>query len=182
MLKDRAEEGGASRCVGNINRTMQLPTALVMDMMRIACEAARLRPSVEGIARLVEALELLSESQWTGLKAPGLPGLPNGNSTSELIVSQSQPAVPHFPLVALRRFAEAARRARQDFEEWRWWREVSQLIPPLKSLDEELWRSKLLPFLEPKDSALRECDEHGYLVTVDAQLNIAAERCRRTLS
>eukprot|EP00931_Biecheleriopsis_adriatica_P077649 TRINITY_DN51168_c0_g1_i1.p1 TRINITY_DN51168_c0_g1~~TRINITY_DN51168_c0_g1_i1.p1 ORF type:complete len:332 (+),score=52.06 TRINITY_DN51168_c0_g1_i1:69-1064(+) len=183
ILKDRhssreALSGGLGRSKGcncyGAGNAMQLPTVLFMDMMRIACEAARLRPSVEGIKRLVEALELLSDSHW-----PGLKGMNAGSTGSSDLVIGQYPAVPHFPLMALRRFAEAARRAQEDFAEWQRWREVTKLVHPPKGFDEELWRSRILSFVRPQGEA---ADSASYPSSVESQLITAAERCRRTLS
>ncbi|CAE8616462.1 unnamed protein product [Polarella glacialis] len=188
ILKDRscgdtqsvASVVGRPKCCG-AGRTLPLPTVLFMDMMRIACEAARLRPSVAGIARLVEILELLSDSQWPGFKTAGLSG-----GVGDIIIGSQHDAVPHFPLVALRRFAEAARRAQEILEEWIRWQQVCKLIrPECQGLDSELWRSRIMPFLCPRDpSSLQLADdfELNYPATVDSQLATAAERCRRTLS
>lgn len=162
-----------SKCCGP-GTSSRLSTAFFMDMMRIAWEVARQQPSAEGMRRLVEALELLVE----GGGPAGQGGAGSGGDGSG-----SQPlAAPHFPFAALRRFGEAVRRAHADFEEWRTWREIAQLVRPPQGWDEALWRGRVLPCLWPNEPSLRDMDATRYPAVVDSQLSNAADRCRRTLS
>jgi len=171
LLRDRGSTkeafgSGPCKCCSS-GRTGRLSTALFMDMVRIACEAARLQPSVEGMTALIEVLELLVE------------GRQQAQGGTEMGVQL--PSTPHFPLAALRRFGESVRRARQDFVEWQQWRELALLIRQPEGWDRDLWRGHVLPFLWPREPSLREVTVAGYPVAVDAQLTAAAERCRRTM-
>eukprot|EP00930_Biecheleria_cincta_P038733 TRINITY_DN26613_c0_g1_i1.p1 TRINITY_DN26613_c0_g1~~TRINITY_DN26613_c0_g1_i1.p1 ORF type:complete len:333 (-),score=48.56 TRINITY_DN26613_c0_g1_i1:2-1000(-) len=174
ILKERApDDSGHARC--NLCSTGRggsaLPTVLFMDMMRIVCEAARTQPSPEGIALLAEALEMLSLRQGFHGTVPSEPGQ-----------GYCYASAMHFPSAAMCRFREAARRAQEDLEEWCSWREVTKLLPVPKGLEEALWRTRVLPFLCPRDASLRDTELLGYPVAVESQLVSAAERCRRIVS
>lgn len=174
ILRERAPDAsGHARC--NLCSTDRggraLPTVLFMDMMRIVCEVARTQPSPEGIALLAEALEMLSVGQGLHGTIPSEPGQ-----------GYDYTAALHFPSAAVCRFREAARRAQEDLEEWCSWREVTKLLPAPKGLDEDLWRTRVLPFLCPRDPSLRDTGLLGYPSAVESQLVSAAERCRRIVS
>lgn len=169
VLRERqaAQVGGGCTCSGN--HSGRLSTSLFMDMVRVACEVARLQPSPECIERLIEALDLLMESRQMG---------PCRGAESGV----HQPGALCFPLAPLRRFAGAARRTHADFVEWRRWREVVRLVQAPCGCDAALWSERVLPFLGPQDSSMRDPLFKGYPPAVDSQLAAAAERCRRTLS
>jgi len=166
----QARGGSSSKCCGS-GRSASLSTALFMDMVRICCEAARLRPSAEGMERLVEVLDLMMERGDRGQSSSA-----NGESSTQLS------SASHFPLAALRRFSDSVRRAHLTFKEWQWWRMTALLLHPPDCWDAELWRSHVLPFVWPAEPSLREPTTSGYPATVEAQLAGAAERCRRMLS
>lgn len=174
ILRDRngageGRSGHPCKCCGS-GRGARLSTALFMDMVRISCEAARLQPSVEVMERLVEVLDLMTETR------EGVPG----GGVMELSTQGSGP--PHFPLAALRRFGDTVRRAREIFVEWQRWREVALLLRPPQGWDVELWHDRVLPFLQPADPSLQDPLVVGYPLAVSSQLEGAAERCRRMLS
>jgi len=144
--------------------------SLLMDMARIVCEVARSQPSAECMERLVEVLELLAEGRR--------PGSGSGWGIAENVLTSA----PHFPLAALRRFGEATRRACEDFMEWQWWQELSQLIRCPAGLDLDIWTNKVLPLLWPREPSLRDVTDRSYPACIENQLASAAERCRRTLT
>lgn len=158
--------GGLCRCCGPDCGRMSL--ALFMDMVRVACEVARLQPSEEGMERLIEVLAKLGEDSRPGNRGGG--------------VDVAIPPVPQFPLAALRRFCEATKRAHEDFREYCHWQMLLRLVPPSNGLDTAIWRGRVLPFLAPSDTSLRDAAAGVYPAAVDSQLTNAAERCRRTFS
>mmetsp|Transcript_59655 Transcript_59655/g.134406 ORF Transcript_59655/g.134406 Transcript_59655/m.134406 type:complete len:344 (-) Transcript_59655:87-1118(-) len=173
LLRDRGRTkeafgSGPCKCCGS-GRSGRLSTALFMDMVRVACEAARLQPSAEGMGRLVEVLELLVEGRHQGQGG----GMEVGSQVS---------GTPHFPLAALKRFGDSVQRARVDFIEWQQWREVALLVRQPDGWDADLWRGRVLPFLWPREPSLRDLSSAGYPAAVGSQLAGAAERCRRTMS
>uniref|UniRef100_A0A7S4VUE2 Uncharacterized protein n=1 Tax=Alexandrium monilatum TaxID=311494 RepID=A0A7S4VUE2_9DINO len=173
ILRDRngalqQQDSSSCKCCGT-GRSSTLSTALFMDMVRISCEAARLRPSAHCMERLVEVLDLMMERGETG-QGPG------GSTDMQL------PGASHFPLAALRRFSDTVRRAHVVFGDWQWWREVALLLRAPDGWDPELWRDKVLPFVQPVEPSLRDPRVPGYPAAVDTQLAGAAERCRRMLS
>lgn len=169
LLRDRLTSTDAHsrvKCVHS-GRTSRVPNVLFMDLVRIACEAARLRPSAECMARLIEAVELLMEV---------------GQPTQALAGDGPPPAIVHFPMAALQRFRDMTERAREDFFSWQRWREVALLVRCPPGWDEHLWRDRVLPFLAPLEPSLRNTSTSDYPAAVDQQLASAADRCRRTLS
>lgn len=165
-------------CSGPRREGGSLSLSLFMDMARIACEVARLRPSATTMDRLVEALDLLAETQ----RPPGgAPMVDRGVGGLSAAAAEMLPA-PHFPLASLRRFGDTVRRASADFTEWRRWREVSRLLREPPGWDPHVWRNNVLPFLWPSDPTLRDNKSAEYPAAVDHQLTSAAERWRKTLS
>lgn len=183
VLRDRCRSSPIDCCPasGLLGREVGLSLSLFMDMARIACEVARHRPSAEGLERLIEALDLLAEGQkhpgFDGLNDPR-PGVIGFAATAEAALLPA----PHFPLVPLRRFGDAARRAAADFAEWRRWREVSLLLRNPPGWDPDFWQANILPFLWPQDPSLRDPRSKVYPPAVDQTLSNAADRWRKTLS
>lgn len=181
-----------TRC-GCCGRATSLSLALFMDMVRVACEVARLQPSAEDMERLMELLDMLVDSQVGSSESRrqrrgGSPERGGSPDPPAMPASQHRPA-PHIPVAALRRFKDAVRRAHSDFLLWRQWWEVSRLVRPPCGWDADLWLSRVLPFLQPEDPTgempsaqeLRHTPM-GYPPCVDNQVTSAAERCHRTLS
>lgn len=146
-----------------------LPLSLAIDLARVACEAARLRPSYECLRRLIDVLEMLVGADTASCE---------GGEVS--MIQQPLPA-GGFPLAALRRFCETARQVAKDFEEWQGWREVSLLVRPPGGFDARLWHDRVLSFLFPREPSLRSLDLYEYPTVVDQRLANAAERCHRKL-
>lgn len=151
-------------------RSPVLSLILFMDIVRVACEAARHQPSSEGMCRLQEVLDLLVDS-----------------SEGEQRLMHS-PAPP-MPVAALRRFSDAVRRAHHDFMQWMLWQEVSLFIRDPPGLT-HLWHARILPFLKPQMMAevdanrelTRELEVRGYPAAVNEVLVSAAERCHKMLT
>eukprot|EP00927_Polykrikos_kofoidii_P056499 TRINITY_DN50606_c0_g1_i1.p1 TRINITY_DN50606_c0_g1~~TRINITY_DN50606_c0_g1_i1.p1 ORF type:complete len:351 (+),score=29.69 TRINITY_DN50606_c0_g1_i1:83-1135(+) len=194
ILRERSNTPQHGCCSSNRDRG-PLSLSLFMDMARIACEVARLQPSVGGLERLIEALDLLAGGRRPAQNALTSPRLgASGRRPSSVDIagigarvhSASAEAAlmpaPHFPLAALRRFGDAARRAAADFAEWRRWRELCLLIRPPRGVDIDFWQSYVLPYLCPREPSLRDTTNQVYPVSIDHQLASAAERWRRTLS
>jgi len=133
--------------------------ALFMDMVRVACEVARLQPRASDMARLIEVLDLLVETQCSKGVLP-----------------------TPVPVAALRRFSDAARHALTDLRYWRQCWEVSHLLRSPEGIDRDLWRTGVLPFLWPLKSLPPEGSSSDcYPINVASRLADAAERCHRTL-
>lgn len=161
-------QDGNMKCCCSSSVQPLVSTAFFMDSARVACEAAKCQPSIEGMELLAEVLDLLAESQHRGQCGD---------------VSPTLAPAPHIPIAALRRFGDAVRRASADLMEWQQWHLTAQLIMPKHSLEADVWCKHLLPFLSPREPSLRDvgAGKENYPQTVDHQLGVAAERCRRTL-
>lgn len=163
LLKERkASEAKAERfksgCVAG-RPTCRVSNLLFTDLVRIACEAARMQPSPDCMGRIMEALDLLCEVPVT-----------------------ADAGAIFFSMAPLQRFRDATSRAREDFFSWQRWREVALVLRSPPGLDEHVWRTHVLPFLAPQDPSLRCTDTAEYPAALDGQLVNASERCRRTLS
>merc|ERR1719221_382165 len=91
-----SQDGSLCKCC-SASGTPLVSTAFFMDSARVACEAARCQPSIEAMGLLAEVLDLLAESQHRSSYGDSSPTL--------------APAT-HIPIVALRRFGDAVRRAK----------------------------------------------------------------------
>merc|ERR1712056_70481 len=60
-----SQDGSMCRCCSSSGRPL-VSTAFFMDSARVACEAAKCQPSIEGMDLLAEVLDLLAESQHRG--------------------------------------------------------------------------------------------------------------------
>jgi len=160
ILRHRVSAASSATCKCCGTGSAGYSVRFTVDMAFIACEVARFQPSAEGLARLIEVLDILSEG-W-GQPADTVP-------------------LPHFPLGALRRFRDTAKHAHTDVSAWQRWVLMSRLSRPPSGWAEELWHTRVMSFLCPQKDWLEQ-DSLSYPAAVNAQLADAAGRCRQKLA
>lgn len=165
IAKARAQRRGQVSC-GNCARK-GLSIALSTDLARVACEAARSRPSQTALQNLTDLLWLLTESE--------------GCSINQCRASSLQVPAGGFPLAALQRFGLVVEEAAMHFQEWRRYREIALLVQAPHGLDAAVWKNHLMKFLWPEEPSLRDPTTHVYPAVIDEKLSSAAKRCYKAL-
>lgn len=156
----RAQRQGHVGC-GTVSCGRQgLSIALSTDLARVACEAARCRPSQTALQNLTNLLRLLTDSEGSSI---------------------NQCCAGGFPLAGLQRFGVVVEEAVMHFDEWRRFREVALLVQAPHEIDAAVWKNHLMKFLWPKEPSLRDLTTDVYPVAIEEKLSGAAKRCYKTL-